>query len=360
MQKPLLEIQNLSIYRGGKRILNIPHLAVWEGEVLAVVGPNGAGKSTLLLAISRVIKIDDGQILFRNQELSSQMEKAYRRRIGLVLQEPLLLDANVFDNVATGLRFRHLPKTEIKNRVDLWMERLGIAALRNRSARTLSGGEAQRVSLARAFALQTDLLLLDEPFSALDTPTRTALLMDFQSLIASTNQTAIFITHDLDEALMLGNRVAVIIGGELRQVGKPEDIFSAPADSEIAAFVGVETILPGLAVSVQEGLVTIQAGNYQLEAVGTVNPGRPVYVCLRPEDVTIWRESEAPISSARNRLAGQITNLVVQGALVRVVVDCGLPIVALVTRASAREMGLKPGQNVTVSFKASAVHLIPH
>lgn len=360
MMKPLLEIQNLSIYRGGKRILNVPHLDVQEGEVLAVVGPNGAGKSTLLLAISRVIKIDEGRILFRSQELSNQVDKAYRRRIGLVLQEPLLLNTNVFDNMATGLRFRNLPKTEIKNRVYLWMERLSIATLGNRSARTLSGGEAQRVSLGRAFALQTDLLLLDEPFSALDTPTRTALLMDFQSLITSTNQTAIFITHDLDEALMLGNRVAVIIGGELRQVGKPEDIFSAPADSEIATFVGVETILPGLAVSVEEGLVTVQAGNHQLEAVGTVNPGRLVYVCLRPEDVTIWREGEMPISSARNRLAGQITNLVVQGALIRVVVDCDFPIVALVTRASAREMGLKLGQRVVVSFKASAAHLIPH
>ena len=355
----LLEIHNLSVSRSGKKVLSVPHLDIQEGEVLAVVGPNGAGKSTLLLAINRLINIDEGKILLNGQEHTSLNATAYRRRMGLVLQEPLLLNASVYDNVASGLRFRPLPQAEIKQRVHLWMERLGIAALHKRPARSLSGGEAQRVSLARAFALQADLLLLDEPFSALDAPTRMTLLEEIHNLLALTRQTAIFITHDLDEALMIGNRMAVIIQAELRQVGTPEEIFNTPSDSEIAAFVGVETILPGQTIAIQDDLVIVQAGKDKIAACGEIAIGRSVFVCLRPEDVTIWAEGVLPASSARNRLAGQIGKLTVQGALVRVVIDCGFPIVSLVTRASAQEMGLQVGKSVSVSFKASAVHLIP-
>ncbi len=355
----LLEISGLIVRQGGQKVLEVPRLEVQRGEVLAVIGPNGAGKSTLLLAIARLIQPEAGQILFCGQPLTLQMDLEYRRRIALVLQEPLLLNDTVFNNMAVGLQLRRLSKAEIEPRVQRWLERLGIAHLARRRACSLSGGEAQRVSLGRAFVLQPDLLLLDEPFSALDAPTRQSLLVDLQAVLAETHQTAVFITHDLDEALMLGERVAVLLAGELRQVGNPAEVFSAPADPEVAAFVGVETILPGRVLGEEDGLVRVlAAGGFQAEVVGRATAGRSVYLCLRPEDITLWPAGDPPASSARNHLHGRIARLVPQGALVRVTVDCGFPLVALVTRSSSREMGLEPGREVSASFKASAAHLI--
>jgi tungstate transport system ATP-binding protein len=355
----VLAIKDLSITRGGRQVLHIESLDVYAGEVLAVIGPNGAGKSTLLLALARLLPYSQGQVYFHDQPLEKLQELGYRRCIGLVLQEPLLLDTTVFDNVAAGLRFRGISRSEVNRRVEIWLEYLGISSLRRRPARDLSGGEAQRVSLARAFVLQPEVLLLDEPFSSLDAPTRLALLDDLQKILEATAMTTIFITHDLDEALYLGERVAVILEGSLRQVGAPHTVFSAPSDPQVAAFVGVETVIAGQVVANREGHLIVQAGDLRLEAIGEVATGRGVLLCLRPEDVTLWPENGSPQSSARNRVNGRILRIVPQGALVRVVVDCGFNVVALITRTSYQEMELVAGRSVTVAFKASAVHLIP-
>jgi molybdopterin-binding protein len=354
----ILDIHDLLIQRGERTVLTVDRLQVTEGEVLAVIGPNGAGKSTFLLSIARLLRPARGRITFHGQPLDALGELEYRRRIALVLQEPLLLDTSVFENVAAGLRYRRLPKSEINQRVGEWLKRLGVAHLSERRARRLSGGEAQRVSLARAFAIQPEILLLDEPFSALDAPTRLRLLEDFQTLLSETPVTTLFITHDLDEALLLGDRVAVLLGGRLRQIGPPEEVFNAPEDEDVAAFVGVETVIPGKVIQSTEGVLVVEAGELRLEAVGEAAPGRNVLLCLRPEDVTIWPKDGSPSSSARNRMGGRIVRSTPQGPLVRVLVDCGFPLVALVTRASARELDLSEGRPVTAAFKASAVHVI--
>jgi molybdopterin-binding protein len=355
---PIIEVKDLLVRRDGQIVLEVDHLAVQEGEVLAVIGPNGAGKSTLMLSIARLLKPDRGQITFRGQIVKEQEALAFRRKIGLVLQEPLLLDASVFDNVAAGLRYRRLPRNLIEKRVGEWLGLLNIAHLKKRPARKLSGGEAQRVSLARAFALQPEVLLLDEPFSALDAPTHTRLLEDLQGLLAATSITTVFITHDLDEALLLGHRVAVLLEGALRQSGPLEEVFTAPADQDVAAFVGVETIIPGRVAFSRDGLVYVDAHGITLDAVGAVQVGRQVFFCLRPEDVTLWPRNGSPTSSARNRIRGRITRMSPQGPLVHVVVDCGFPLAALITRASANEMELAENSEVVAAFKASAVHLI--
>jgi len=354
----ILEARDITVRRGDEIVLEIPRFEVIENETLAVIGPNGAGKSSLLLTLSQLLKPERGRLFFRGQELSYKNTLDYRRRIGMVLQEPLLLDDSVYANVASGLRFRGFPRDKIEKRVEHWLERLGIGALRARRARQLSGGEAQRVSLARALALQPDILFLDEPFSALDAPTRMQLMLDFKDLLAGEDLTTLFITHDRDEALLLGDRVAVILDTRIRQVGIPEEIFSAPSDPDIARFVGVETVIPGQALSVEEGMATVRANGFTLDAVGEVCPGQAVLLCLRPEDVTLWLAEHVRGSSARNHLPGTITGMTPHGPLERVVVDCGFPLVSLITRASAREMGLEPGTRVVASFKASAVHLI--
>lgn len=236
---PLLELSNVHVQREGQIVLDINSLFVERGDVLAIVGPNGAGKSTLFLVLARLLKANRGQILFEGQPIDSFHELEYRRQIALVLQESLLMDMSVYENAALGLKFRRISKAEIEERVNHWLDRLGIAHLSERPARKLSGGEAQRVSLARAFVLQPALLLLDEPFTSLDAPTRLRLLEDLKSVLIETKMTTIFITHDLQEALKLATHMAVMLDGCIEQSGIPQYVFDSPANDRVANFLGV-------------------------------------------------------------------------------------------------------------------------
>jgi tungstate transport system ATP-binding protein len=233
----LVEISNLLVRRGGRNVLEVPSLEIRKSEVLALIGPNGSGKSTLLLVLASLLKPESGEILFDDRPLSRWKALDYRRRISFVFQTPLLLDMPVAENVALGLKFRGLQRDKIKQRVGYWLKQLGIESLANRRAGELSGGEAQRVSLARAFVLDPELILLDEPFSALDPPAHSKLLGDLAALLVVDHRTAIIVTHNLEDASQLGERVAVLVGGRLRQVGNPGQIKAKPADEEVAAFL---------------------------------------------------------------------------------------------------------------------------
>jgi tungstate transport system ATP-binding protein len=241
----LLEIQQLRICRDGQEVLAVPNLEVETGEVLAVLGPNGSGKSTFFLSIAGLLPLQAGNIRLAGSSLRQLDGTRYRRRLALIMQEPLLFDTSVHENVAIGLKFRRMPQVEIEARVRRWLERLEIAHLATKSARKLSGGEAQRVSLARAFALEPQLLLLDEPFAGLDRVTRRQLLGDLRGLLAETQTTAIFITHDLEEALQLATRMAVVLEGRLVQVGGVQELLSNPATAEVGTFLGTGGVHSG-------------------------------------------------------------------------------------------------------------------
>jgi len=354
---PKLAARGLRVRRGGREVLAIDALDVPAGRTLAVLGPNGAGKTTLLLQLALLERPDAGEVLFEGAPARGR-ELRLRRRMAVVFQQPLLLDRTALANVETGLRLRGVGRRERRARAERWLARLGVARVAGQAAHTLSGGEAQRVSLARAFALEPEVLFLDEPFSALDEPTRVALVEDLAALLAETRLTCVFVTHSQDEAARLAHEVVVLIGGEPRQVGPPEAVFTAPTDPEVAAFVGIGTMLAGRVLCREGGVVTLDAAGQRIEAVDE-RAFDEALVCLRPEDVTIAPAGQAGAGSARNHLRGRVRRIVRTGVDARVEVDCGAPVVARVTARSLAELGLAEGSEVVASFKATAVHLIP-
>jgi tungstate transport system ATP-binding protein len=355
---PRLSARGLIASRSGRRVVDIPSLDLFPGEVLAVVGPNGAGKTTLVMHLALLERPDVGFVLIDGEQ-SRGRELSLRRRMAVVFQEPLLLDRTVRANIEVGLRLRGTGNR--CGRAQHWMERFGIAKLADRSARTLSGGEAQRTSLARAFALDPEVLFLDEPFSALDTPTRAAITETLAAVLTETRTTTVLVTHDHDEAARLGDRVAVLISGQLRQIGSPADVFGAPADELVAAFVGIETMVEGTVTERDAGLVQLNTAGQVIE-VSDQRVFERALVCLRPEDISIALDgaAERDMQSARNALRGNVTRITLTGGGdARVEIDCGFPLRARVTRRSIEELGLEAGSNVVATFKATAVHLIP-
>ena len=255
-----LEVRGLVVVRAQRRILEVDELTIRTGETLAIVGPNGAGKSTLLLALAGLLRPDRGSFVVEGIPVVPDRELAYRRQIGLVLPAPLLLSTSVYGNVAAGLRFRGVGSAETRERVEHWLERLAIAHLRDRPASQLSSGEAQRTSLARALVLDPQVLLLDEPFVALDSATRAQLLDDFERLSIEVPSTLVLVTHHLHEAVRLGDRLAVLLDGRIRQCDVPERVMASPIDADVAALVQTETRIRGHVVASEDGLVVVDTG----------------------------------------------------------------------------------------------------
>ena len=351
-----IALRDIVVRRGGVEILRVPWLDLREGEVLAVLGPNGAGKSTLLQVLALLERPAEGEVRFDGEAVAGR-ELALRRRLAVVFQESLLLNRSVEANVGLGLSLRGVPRRERADRVRHWLARFGIDGLAKRSARSLSGGEAQRASLARAFALEPEVLLLDEPFSALDQPTRESLLEELATVLQETSVTTVFVSHDRNEAARLADRVVVLAEGQLRQVGLTADVFTAPADETVAAYVGVETVIPARVLEVSDGLVTLQVGEAKVEATADSFVAAEALLCLRPEDIVLALSDVA--GSARNQLRGVVRGIRSAGAEVRVEVDCGFSLVASITKRSLEELGLEVGSPLVASFKATAVHLIP-
>ncbi len=232
----LLQVDNLLIRRGGVQVIDIPQFAVKRDEKVAVIAPNGGGKSSLLLAIACLIQRESGHILFNGEEVTTRGETAYRRRIAMLFQEPLLFDTTVLDNVAEGLRIRGMARQSARKRAVESLELFRIGHLAQRSAHKLSGGEAQRVSLARAFAVKPELILLDEPFTSLDLPTRILLAEELGQILHQSGTAAIIATHDRIEALTIVDRLVVLDGGRIVQEGTPQEVMAEPVNSFVAAF----------------------------------------------------------------------------------------------------------------------------
>ena len=357
--KPILEVKDLEVNRGGAMILNVPSLLIKGGEILSLIGPNGAGKTTLLQTLSYLIKPSQGKIYFKGEELNSTRPVfEYRRKFAMVFQEPLLFDTTVFGNVASGLKIRGMNGMEIRSRVTEQLDRLGISHLSHRSAKTLSGGEAQRTSLARAFALRPEILLLDEPFSSLDPPSRDSIIEDLVGILRQTRTTTVFATHDRLEALRLSNRIAVMNDGRIQQIGSPGEVMNHPANEFVASFVGVETILTGKVIKKNGGTFVASVEDQEIEAVGDAHLGETVLLCIRPENVILSTRLSREATSARNVFPGRIEKVISLGLYQKVQLNCGFPLIAYVTHHSIENLSLQVGKEVTASFKATAIHVV--
>ncbi|MFN8523839.1 MAG: ATP-binding cassette domain-containing protein [Chloroflexota bacterium] len=238
---PLVALRDVVVVRDRRTVLTIPALDVPAGRTLAVVGPNGAGKTSLVLTLGLLQRPAAGSITFGGQTVDwSGDVLALRRRTTAVLQEPVLLDASVYDNVGLGLKLRGVPSNDVRARVTHWLRVFGIHELRDRAARRLSGGESRRVSLARAMALEPELLLLDEPFASVDAPTRAELLRELRQVLMEKGITTVLVTHDVREASAMADELLVLIDGRIVQRGTTDEVVARPANSAIERIVRPE------------------------------------------------------------------------------------------------------------------------
>jgi molybdate transport system ATP-binding protein len=318
--------------------------------VTVLFGPSGAGKTTLLRLLAGLEQADSGEIRFRGEVWYDSARGVrlapQQRRAGFLFQ-----DYALFPHLTVARNVGYAARREKQREL---LEALGLAALAGRYPRALSGGQQQRVALARALAAEPELLLLDEPLSALDAATRGRTRQELRRMLAAGGVPSIVVTHDRLEAVALGDRMAVMVDGRIRQEGAVEEVFRHPADAQVAEAVGMENVLPVAVAGRAGGLITVEVGAARLQCLDT--EVSPAWACIRAEDVALARHT-AEVSSVRNRLAGRVQSVLPEGPLARVELDCGFPLVAAITAQSAADMNLKPGDAVYAVVKATAVHL---
>ena len=332
-----------------------------RSTTLILYGPSGCGKTTIVRCLAGLEWPEQGRIRFVSQTWLDTDQgvrvRAQDRDIGYMAQDYALFPTySVAGNIGYGLS--GLNREERHRRIAEAVDLLQLGGLEQVRPQHLSGGQQQRVALARAVARRPQLLLLDEPLAALDAPTRARLRGELREVLRTLALPAIVVTHDWAEALTLGDRVAVLADGRILQIGTPQEVFSRPANAEIAKIVGVETVVEGRITQAGGGLVTVHVGSIGLTAVEEEEREPEVFVCIRAEDVTLERPGKGS-TSARNHLSATVVSMAPLGALVRVTMDCGFPLVALVTRSTVEEFGLLEGAAVSAAVKAGSVHLVP-
>lgn len=345
-----IEMRDFQVRLGGALVLDVPRLDIRRGEVLVLLGPNGAGKSTLIHSLALLRRPSTGQLRIDGRRMGKQLTRE-RRRISVVFQEPHLLRGTVYDNVAVGLRFRRVERSEMAKRVERVLGRLGIVHLQERWAKKLSGGEAARVSLARALVLEPEILMLDEPFSALDPPTRQSLLEDVQEAIQESGTTTVMSTHDFSEAMRLADRIAVIRHGRILQHGPPMEVARQPVDAFVARFVGVQNVLEAVIVTGQDGVPVARAGDLSIPVGARRDPGSKVLLCIRPEDVEV--ETDA---GARGETRGVVERVQRLGHLTFLDLDCGLTLRACMAGGGRRAPEV--GSPVGIRIRPGDVHIL--
>jgi len=325
-------------------------LTAERGDVVAVIGPNGAGKSTLVRALAGVEPLDEGRVTCGGETwegLGARRVDARRRGVGMVFQQGLLFPhLTALDNVAFGPRSQGARRRTARATARSWLTRLGVEDLADRRPNQLSGGQSQRVAVARALAARPRMLLLDEPLSALDVGVAMALRLELARHLAEYDGVSLLVTHDALDAMTLANRVLVIDDGRVAQDGTPAEVARQPATDHVARLVGLNVLRglsSGTSIRLTDGTTLVSA----TPAHGQVS------ACFSPSAVTLTLEE--PRGSARNRWLGAVTTLAPHGSAVRVHLDATTGLIADVTPASATQLGLTPGAKVWATVKATEI-----
>ena len=324
-------------------------LNIDDGEYFVVLGPTGAGKTLFLELLAGFYEPEKGKIYKDDVEITQLPPQ--KRGFGFVYQDYMLFPhLNVKDNIAYGMKING--KSDIDRKVEELAKKVRVYDLLNRKPSTLSGGERQRVAIARALALEPDVLLLDEPFGSVDYQTGEALRDMMIDIHKSLRCTIIQVTHNQEEAVILGDRIAVMKDGKIKQVGNPEDIMRKPRSKFVAEFVGTGNIFHGTAER-KKDVSMVNLGD--IEIASSHDFHGDVTLTIRPEDIILAENTFE--SSARNNFKGKVKELNDRGIYHEVVVDIGVPLVVYVTRQSIENLNLKKGKEIWTIFKASSVHL---
>ncbi|MCZ2821561.1 ABC transporter ATP-binding protein [Modestobacter sp. VKM Ac-2977] len=340
------------VVRRGTLALDV-ELAVADGEVLAVLGPNGAGKSSLLRVLAGLLRPDGGRVQVDDEVWDSPDVHlpAHERSLGMVFQDHLLFPhLSVTENVAFGPRTRGTPRPAARAAAEDWLARVGLAGLGDRRPGQLSGGQAQRAALARALVGRPQLLLLDEPLSALDARTRLTVRAELHRHLGDYPGSAVLVTHDPVDAMALADRVVVIEEGRVVQAGTPAEVARRPRTDYVARLVGL-VLLAGQGTGTQ---VALDGGGAVAVAVDVAGP---VFVAVRPESVALYLQR--PVGSPRNVWPLRLAAATPHGSVVRCDLAGEVPLTADVTATSFAELGLAPGAEVWASVKASELTVYP-
>jgi molybdate transport system ATP-binding protein len=331
-----------------------------DNRVMVLFGPSGSGKTTILRCLAGLDHPQEGFIRFGEQVWFDRAAGVNRppqlRRLAYVSQDySLFPHLTVEQNIRFGM---DAAAPGARDRVETILRTVHLEGTAGRFPRQLSGGERQRVALARALARDPRLILLDEPLAALDLPLRDPVRQELRQFLRSLDVPSVVVTHDRVDALTLGDRMAVLSGGYIRQVGPVHEVFSRPIDLAVAASVGVETVVPGEVVESTDGLLTVRVGASRILVAQAAVIARSVFVCIRAEDVILERSPRGDVS-ARNQLTGRVTAIQPEGGVIRVTLDCGFSLSALITKPAYEELCITADSAITAAVKATAVHLIP-
>lgn len=353
MNLNLLRIENLSTDLGEFQLKDI-NLNVRENEYFVILGPTGAGKTILLETIAGIYSSKQGRVYLNDRDITHIPPK--NRNISIVYQDFMLFPhLTIRENIEFSLKVQKCEEEEIKEKVENVVELLDIADLLERFPNTLSGGEQQKSTIARAIITEPEILLLDEPLGSLDPPTREELSKEIKKIQKRLGIKVLHVTHNYSEAVQLGDRIAILRQGQIIQVGKPLEVFGKPNSEFVANFVGSKNIFSGISES-EKGIYKVRVNDKNIEAIA--GKEGEVKLCVRPEEIFV---SKSPIkTSGRNSFNGEISEITHLGSIVslNIEVDDELEFLAVITEASMKEMNLKIGSEVYIAFKATAVHLI--
>jgi putative spermidine/putrescine transport system ATP-binding protein len=326
-------------------------LDVRPGELVSLVGGSGCGKTTTLRMIAGFERPDAGEIRFDDRVVNDVSPR--RRNVGIVFQSYALFPTmTVNENIAFGLRVARWPEAMVRERVAEMVALTHLGGMESRYANQLSGGQQQRVALARALARRPEVLLLDEPLSALDAKIRLRLRGELRRIQQDLAITAVYVTHDQEEALSIADRIAVMRAGRIEQIGGPEEIYARPRTDFVADFVGISNLLSGRIVSAAEGLVEWEGERLRVPA-GSGPDGHPVILSIRPERLALGGEGQG-----RNRLQGVLEVVTFLGPFVRLEVSVhGRPV--WVDVPTERATSLERKKPLTLTFAAADCVVLP-